>query len=277
MGLSALTTYYFRAISSVGATQYTANSVFATVPLYESIIPLTNGWKYTAVNQDGQNWTTPGYDDSNWLGPGAALLYVEDSTNVFPKNTPLPGTAGSLPPTYYFRTHFAFTNTSSGFALLFSNYVDDGAVFYLNGTEIYRVRMAAPPTAITNKSLATTNPPSGDAIYAEVFRIAGDLMTNLVVDDNVLAAEVHQDVPNSSDIVFGASVGLVRAQVSETKLWMARSNDVVQVWWDGINFTLQQAHDVGGTNSWNDVSGPVKTSPYIVTNPAPSTFYRLRN
>ena len=50
--------------------------------------------------------------------------------------------------TYYFRTHFSFTNRLSGAALLFTDYIDDGAVFYLNGAELYRLRMPAAPTPI---------------------------------------------------------------------------------------------------------------------------------
>src|SRR5207302_8275820 len=101
---------------------------------------------------------------------------------------------------------------------------------------------------------------------------------NLVVDaDNVLAVEVHQRNPSGSDIVFGSAVGIVRALASETKLHIDRSNEVATVSWDGLNFTLQQSGDLTSTNSWNDVAGPVKTSPYSVTNPPGTKFYRLRN
>src|SRR5438046_5883154 len=55
--------------------------------------------------------------------------------------------------TYYFRTHFTSANSAPGTALLFSSYIDDGAVFYLNGAELYRVRMDPPPAPITNGTL----------------------------------------------------------------------------------------------------------------------------
>jgi ABC-type sugar transport system substrate-binding protein len=119
---------------------------------------------------------------------------------------------------------------------------------------------------------AVTNAP-------DIFRLSGDLLTNLLAHaDNLLAAEVHQANPDGSDVVFGCSVGLVRALVSETKLRVGRSGSVATISWDGTGFTLEQAtNNLGTFNSWVDVSGPIKTSPYLVTNPPVTTFYRLRN
>ena len=112
----------------------------------------------------------------------------------------------------------------------------------------------------------------------DIFRISGNLLTNLVMGgDNVLAAQVHQRAANSTDIVFGSSVGLVRSLVSETRLHVATSGNVTTISWDGKGFTLQKTQPLAVPNSWSDVPGPVKTSPFSVTNPATATFYRLRN
>src|SRR5262245_22117723 len=101
-------------------------------------------WKYSTNNLNALNWTAPDYDDSAWSS-GPALLYVEDNPAVTPRNTPLPARDGSLPyVTYYFRTAFQLTGPPPAF-LTFSNLVDDGAVFYLNGVEIYRLRMPPGP------------------------------------------------------------------------------------------------------------------------------------
>ena len=137
--------------------------------------------------------------------------------------------------------------------------------------------MAPPPEQISNRSLATSTPPFSDAVFADVFRVAGDLLTNLVPGDNVLAVEVHQDVSNSPDIVFGSSLGYVRALASETKLRVNSVNRAVCLWWEGSTLTLQQTSDVGKTNSWTDVPGPVKASPFCLTNPQETMFYRVRN
>src|SRR5678815_62472 len=95
----------------------------------------TNSWRYNqTTSYDGVPWTAPGFDDSG-LPVGRGVLAVEDSGNppvIALTNTVL--TLGRR--TYYFRTRFNFAGNPRGVALTFSNIIDDGAVFYLNGTEI---------------------------------------------------------------------------------------------------------------------------------------------
>src|SRR5207237_8110837 len=164
-----------------------------------------------------------------------------------------------------------------------TTYVEDRAVFCLNGVEVHRVRMPPPPQLLTYATVAAgcPHPVDCDAVTnaPDVFRLSGELLTNLLAHaDNVLAAEVHQANPGGSDVVFGSAVGLVRALVSETKLRVDGSGPVATISWDGTGFTLQQAtNSLGASNSWRDVAGPIKASPYWATNPAATTFYRLRN
>ncbi|EEF59446.1 conserved repeat domain protein [Pedosphaera parvula Ellin514] len=166
------------------------------------LVSLASSWSYQqTTNLDGVNWQLPSYDDSNWSS-GNALLYVENNFLVTPKNTLL--TIGRN--TYYFRKHFTFPVEVTNVYVAVSAYIDDGAVFYLNGQEIQRVRMPASPAPITYTNLATATPPGGDATAADTFVISGASLTNLIKGDNVLSVEVHQNVTNSDDIVFGASV-----------------------------------------------------------------------
>ena len=270
-------TYYFQAKSSFGTNEYSARGFFATVAYYQPLVALTNTWRYTTNNLQASNWMAVGYPETGWRGPSRALLHVENNPDVYPKNTTMPNSAGRVYPTYYFRAHFTLTNSPVGLALSFTNLVDDGAVFYLNGREIQRLRMPPAPLPMAYTNLATEEPPFGDAIYPDLFRISGDLMTNLVVGDNVLAAEVHQYTATNSDVVFGTAVGLVRALAAETKLRVSSAEGAVGIAWDGLNFVLQQSPKLGPTNAWTDVSGPVRFSPYTLTNPAGSVFFRLRN
>jgi hypothetical protein len=239
---------------------------------------LTNTWRFTTNKLDGVNWQAPDYDDSGWIGQGPALLYVENNPDVTPRNTPLPAMDTGLPwMTYYFRTQLVVTNDPTGFDLVFSNFVDDGAVFYLNGTEIYRLRMPDAPALITSDTYATGKPLTDEAVFPDVFQIGGSLMTNLMVGTNCLAVEAHNVLPSSPDIVFGSSVGFVRIPVAEANLRIGYSNHVARISWAGEGFTLQQGQDLLSAASWSDVPGPVQTSPYCVTNPAIATYYRLRN
>jgi len=180
---------------------------FPVVMLFD----VTNTWKYATNNLDGANWQAPGYDDSDWIsGPG---LFWADGRGP---NADIPLEATQMPAnpittypfvTYYFRTHFNFPGSPAGATLTLSNYIDDGAVFYLNGIEIYRAFMPASPIAISNATLAAGyNCASGNATCPLVFTLAGDSVTNLMAGDNVLAVEAHNYVINSPDVTFGAAL-----------------------------------------------------------------------
>ena len=218
-GLTLGTTVYFRIhATDRNGQDYLMSSCFVPDAVLTPIFPFTQVWKYETNNLDGVQWVSKNYVDTQWLGQGRGLLYVEDNVNVTPKNTALPIFSGAgtstpkIPITYYFRTHFSFTNRTAGVSLLFSNYIDDGAVFYLNGTEIQRVRMADAPATIANTDLAVRSNPaspcSGDAISTcpTVFWIEPDSLSALVKGDNVLAVEVHNYNAGSSDVVFGVDL-----------------------------------------------------------------------
>ena len=284
-GLSPGKTYFFRVISRTGNEDYASGCRFSTTNATSAspLFGLTKTWKYTTTNLDGVEWTTRGYGEPGWLGPGAGLLYVETSALVGPKNTPLPTGSGlQLPPTYYFRTKFNFPGDPAGVSLVFSNYVDDGAVFYLNGVEIARLRMAAAPTAILNSSLATAFPCAGVANQGDanntcpdVFTVSGDAVTNLVSGENVLAVEVHNYTVGSPDIVFGSALGYSRPAELEPQLNVFYSGDEATLFWNGSGFALQrQAQLSASPNTWEDVPGTV-VSPFKTRNEG-TMFYRLK-
>jgi hypothetical protein len=80
--------------------------------------------------------------------------------------------------------------------LKLSGIIDDGAVFYLNGSELVRTGM--PNSAVTYSTLAsrTITTPTYDAPLFVT-------PVNLVQGSNLLAVEVHQRTSGSSDIAFG--------------------------------------------------------------------------
>src|SRR5262249_9237741 len=98
--------------------------------------------------------------------------------------------------TFYFRTHFNYAGSLAGVSLKLTTVLDDGAVFYLNGQEIFRLGMNAGPvtyTTLANRSIT-------DANYEGPFTVP---CTALQPGDNVIAVEVHQTSTTSSDITFG--------------------------------------------------------------------------
>jgi len=288
-GLLTGSNYYFRAVSHTGSEELSLACRLFTAPAATTRTPVfdvTNSWKYTTNNLDGINWKSRAYDDSAWLGPGPGLLHAENNAAVGPKNTLLPPgivpTGTPFPRTFYFRTHFNFTGSTAGLSLIFSNFVDDGAVFYLNGAEMHRLRMQPAPTAITNLSPAAGvpcggTPQSGEAamICPDVFAITGNLLTNLVEGDNVLAVEVHNGPGSGTDIVFGSALILSRPNTAPPRLNIVSEDGFATLYWNAPGFRLQRLGDLSLTNTWTDAPGNASNSPVILP-VSDATFYRLR-
>jgi hypothetical protein len=80
-----------------------------------------------------------------------------------------------------------------------TNYLSDGAVYYLNGAEIKRIRMPA-GTVSYAMAASAANSPVG---HADIFGINGIILQS---GDNILEVETHQAVGSSADMVFGLSL-----------------------------------------------------------------------
>src|SRR5829696_6686387 len=147
---------------------------------------LTNTWRYNeTTSYDGTNWTAPSFDDST--SPSGRGVFAQETNTFVASRTNTVLTLGRT--TYYFRTSFNFTNGPLGVTLIFSNILDDGAVFYLNGVELTRLYMPASPPAISYATLASNH----EADTFDVFALSGPIVeTNLITGTNVLAVEVHQ-------------------------------------------------------------------------------------
>ena len=159
-----------------------------------------------------------------------------------------------------------------------SNYVDDGAIFYLNGAEMYRLRMPAYPTLVYNSTLAAGYPCSnsvdyGDASCPDLFSISGNLTTNLVSGDNVMAVEVHNYNNGSPDITFGTALAFTEPFNLSPQLNLSYTNGIATLNWTRGGFTLQQAGSPLGP--WTNAPGPVITSPFSPSLSAPALYYRL--
>src|SRR5687767_3108894 len=168
-----------------------------------TLVGITNSWKHNQLGADlsGQFQQTS-YDDSGW--PGGSGLLGSETSSPYPYPYPIltPLVVGSTRITYYFRTHFDFPSNTTGVTLRSTNYVDDGAVFYLNGEEVARLRM--PSGSVTAATLAMNANPEGQG------NVLDFSASSLREGDNVLAVEVHQTTASSTDVVFGMSlIGLL--------------------------------------------------------------------
>ena len=106
-----------------------------------------------------------------------------------------------------------------------------------------------------------------------MFTISGDLATNLVVGDNVLAVEVHLDNPLATAITFGSALTSTVPYSNPPQLDIAGSNQTFTVNWTRGGYMLQQATNLAGP--WTNTPGPVVSSPFFLTNTQSSEFFRL--
>ncbi|MEZ5329884.1 MAG: lamin tail domain-containing protein [Verrucomicrobiales bacterium] len=168
------------------------------------VVELGSEWKYFDETQDlGTAWSQPDYDDSGWK-TGVGMFGYETRT------LPAPGiqtdltrdSAGGLT-TYYFRKEIQFTKNPVGSRITIGNVLDDGAVYYMNGQELGRVRIA---DGAVNWQTEATKVPEEGVLEEGVLSVDGSAF--LVPGRNVFAVEVHNESAASSDLVFGATVSI---------------------------------------------------------------------
>lgn len=162
--------------------------VQATTPVeYED-----EGWLYDDSGVDpGASWMDPAFDDGSWSDGTAELGFGEGD-----EGTELNNHGGY---TYYARFTFEIGDVSDLVAGYLDLIYDDGAVVYLNGTEVDRFDMPVGPITHTTGASAPTGPE---------IELTGEYVDPaLLVDgENVLAISVHQFNVASSDISLDAQL-----------------------------------------------------------------------
>jgi hypothetical protein len=166
----------------------------------QALIGLTSAaWQVNDAGTDlGVDWLAMDYDDTQagWAG-GPGLFGFNAPAGVYP--VPVNTSLVSGHPAYYFRTHFTWDTDQNGAGLLVSNYLSAGAVLYLNGAELKRVRL--PEGTVSFGTPATGGPAQPGT--AELF----DLPTGaLLVGDNLFQVEVHPTAGAATSLVFGLSL-----------------------------------------------------------------------
>lgn len=170
------------ASAQVGGTPGAENfPVRPPTVLSNTAVMIEGEWRFNDSGTDpGTVWRDVNYDDSGWPS-GAALFFHEDGPLPAMKNTPL--TPGRI--TYYFRTRFVVTGEMQRVRLRLRPVIDDGAVGYLNGVEVFRVNMPAGPVNYSTVASALV----GDATFGEPIFIEPE---HFFAGTNVFAIEVHQ-------------------------------------------------------------------------------------
>ncbi len=159
------------------------------------LVPAGSTWKYL---DDGTNqetaWKETSFDDTGWV-EGPAELGYGDGDEETEVGFVVDG-ADNKNITTYFRHTFDIVDLSKINSLTLKLLRDDGAIVYLNGTEIYRSNMPAGPITFETEAL------SGEGRVRESTFFETGVSNLLIEGTNVLAVEIHQVSGTSSDISF---------------------------------------------------------------------------
>ena len=154
-----------------------------------TLIAKDSTWRYLDDGSDqGTAWRETDFDDSGWSSGPAQLGFNEGDEATLIQS-------GHI--TYYFRHTFTASNAASVGALAIELLRDDGAVVYLNGTEIHRDNMPAGDIDYQTTAPSAVGGDDEDAYFPA--KLDADALRD---GDNVLAVEIHQNAITSSDVSF---------------------------------------------------------------------------
>ncbi len=171
-----------------------ASSLPPPPPTATAAIARGSTWRYWDRGGLGTtSWRARTFDDSTWASGPGPLGYGESYVRT---NVSYGANASNKFVTTYFRRTFNVADPAAVTALRGELMYDDGAVIYLNGTEIGR---AAMPTGTIGSTTLATNHETGNAY--ETFDWTAH-RGRLVAGSNTIAVEVHQSSASSSDLSF---------------------------------------------------------------------------
>jgi len=241
-----------------------------------TLVPAGAVWKYLDNGScQGTAWRQPQFNDASWPSGPAQLGYGDGDEATVVSFGPDPNNKYI---TTYFRHSFTVPDPSVYGSLTVRLLRDDGAVVYLNGTEVFRSNM--PDGAIGCTTLASTaiGEPDENTFYAAT--INPQLLASGV---NVLAVEVHQAAPMSTDVSFdleltastGASTGLTRGPFLQT----GTPTSISVKWRTGESRTSRVCYNTDLTpwQTWTNcaVANPNGATEHVITltGLTPSTKY----
>lgn len=199
-GLAASTTYQYSVVAIAGASTSPAGTAQVTTPAEPvdpnvTLVPQTANWRW---DYDGSaweaDWQQSGFDDSSWAVGPAPLGF--NSTGL---GTDISvGAPSPRPLSARFRNTFTVSDPSALQTVTLRFVANDGAIVFLNGTEIGRANL--PAGTISQSTFATAAPRTSTAVANQVeVAVPAGL---LVAGTNVLTASTHLNYRTSPDLSF---------------------------------------------------------------------------
>ncbi len=242
-------------------------------PTTINLVSYNSQWKYldNGTNQ-GTAWRATNFNDTGWknglaqLGYGdgdeaTIVSYGSNSTNKYI--------------TTYFRKKISISNLASLSSFTANIKRDDGVIVYVNGAAIYRNNL---PSGIIRNTTRASTAAADDGNTAQKFMINSSVFIN---GDNVIAAEIHQNSPSSSDISFDLELKAVQGATTVTLtrgpyLQMVSQNTATLRWRTNIptdskisvgtihnNYTLSATNSLSATEHEIQIRGLNSDSKYF--------------
>ncbi len=166
-----------------------------TVSAADTLVGFGSTWKYLDNGTDpGPLWTTGGFNDAGWAEGPAELGYGDGDESTVVSFGPDPDNKYV---TTYYRHEAVVADPSLYDSLILRLVRDDGAVVYINGTEVFRTNMHAGTITSTTFAVSTIG-----GSEETLFNLA--IVNPAILDpgSNTIAVEIHQREPDSSDTSF---------------------------------------------------------------------------
>ena len=173
-----------------------------------SLLDRASTWKYLDDGTDqGTAWKEKDFNDSEWKSGVAPLGYpASEKHGTFGNIATIidyGGDSQNKHATSYFRTTFEVEDLSKiSTSGLITAGIDDSAIFYLNGNEIARFNLPEGEEIKFDDYVQDFGLNDASESSDKTFNLTEEQMSYIVEGTNVLAVEVHQDRPSSSDVFF---------------------------------------------------------------------------
>ena len=232
---------------------YSANS-------QTSIFTYNSSWKFldNGTNQ-GTAWRATAFNDATWASGNGQLGYGDGDEATVVSYGP---NANSKYITTYFRKAITIADTTqfTGYTLNIKR--DDGAIVYINGTEVFRTNMPGGTVSYTTKA-STAASDDGNTPQSKTLTIS-----QLKQGSNVIAVEIHQNAGTSSDISFDMELkGTVSTATLTRGPYMnsALQTGIVIRWRSSIATNSKVSYGLAAGSLTQSVTDNTSTTEHIVT------------
>ncbi len=232
-------------------------------------IPENSSWKYWHESSaPAGSWTAPAYADAAWaagispLGYNAARANMDCATLIGDTTNP-----ATLHRTAYFRRKFTILKPAVVTNLLLRARIKDGAVLYLNGTEITRWNMPLVPVSYSTLASAPVSSTTWTTLALDP--------SLLVRGENTLAVEVHKASATGTALIMDLSLTALVDElmpVVHAQFGLKKDGEKCHLFdasLSRIDACDGPGYEIGANKSWGTVTDGVTSSFQTYDTPTP--------